>query len=240
MKNNKPHFLLIHGAWHGGWVWNEISEILNYQGYSVSTPTLTGLGEKKHLLSSKITIDTFIEDVVNHIIFENLNNIILVGHSFAGSVISGVADKLKDRIQKLIYFDAMILIDGQKPFDIAPKELVKQRIELAKRFGNGISIPAPSADAFGVFDVKKSLLLEEKLTPHPLSTYQSKLTIKNEIGNGIPLFYIFCNDPVYKSLESSREVVRKLKWPIFELNAGHDAMLTHPKETLNLLMKICN
>ena len=240
MKNNKPHFLLIHGAWHGGWVWNEISEILNYQGYSVSTPTLTGLGEKKHLLSSKITIDTFIEDVVNHIIFENLNNIILVGHSFAGSVISGVADKLKDRIQKLIYFDAVILKDGQKPFDIAPKELVKQRIELAKRFGNGISIPAPSADAFGVFDVKKSLLLEEKLTPHPLSTYQSKLTIKNEIGNGIPLFYIFCNDPIYKSLESSRKVVRKLKWPIFELNAGHDAMLTHPKETLNLLMKICN
>ena len=134
----------------------------------------------------------------------------------------------------------MILKDGQKPFDIAPKELVKERIELAKRFGNGISIPAPSADAFGVFDVKKSLLLEEKLTPHPLSTYQSNLTIKNEIGNGIPLFYIFCNDPVYKSLESSRKVVRKLKWPIFELNAGHDAMLTHPKETLNLLMKICN
>ena len=240
MKNNKPHFLLIHGAWHGGWVWNEISDILRYQRYSVSTPTLTGLGEKKHLLSSKITIETFIEDVVNHIVFENLNNIILVGHSFAGSVISGVADRLKDRIQKLIYFDAMILIDGQKPFDITPKETVEQRIELAKKFGNNISIPAPSADAFGVFDIKKSLLLEEKLTPHPLSAFQSKLVLKNEVGNGIPLSYIFCTKPVYKSLESSREVVRKMKWPIFELNAGHDAMLTHPKETLNLLMKICN
>ena len=240
MKNNKPHFLLIHGAWHGGWVWNEISDILRYQRYSVSTPTLTGLGEKKHLLSSKITIETFIEDVVNHIVFENLNNIILVGHSFAGSVISGVADRLKDRIQKLIYFDAMILIDGQKPFDITPKETVEQRIELAKKFGNNISIPAPSADAFGVFDIKKSLLLEEKLTPHPLSAFQSKLILKNEVGNGIPLSYIFCTKPVYKSLESSREVVHKMKWPIFELNAGHDAMLTHPKETLNLLMKICN
>ena len=240
MKNNKPHFLLIHGAWHGGWVWNEISDILRYQRYSVSTPTLTGLGEKKHLLSSKITIETFIEDVVNHIIFENLNNIILVGHSFAGSVISGVADRLKDRIQKLIYFDAMILTDGQKPFDITPKETVEQRIELAKKFGNNISIPAPSADAFGVFDIKKSLLLEEKLTPHPLSAFQSKLVLKNEVGNGIPLSYIFCTKPVYKSLESSREVVRKMKWPIFELNAGHDAMLTHPKETLNLLIKICN
>ena len=240
MKNNKPHFLLIHGAWHGGWVWNEISDILRYQRCSVSTPTLTGLGEKKHLLSSKITIETFIEDVVNHIVFENLNNIILVGHSFAGSVISGVADRLKDRIKKLIYFDAMILIDGQKPFDITPKETVEQRIELAKKFGNNISIPAPSADAFGVFDIKKSLLLEEKLTPHPLSAFQSKLVLKNEVGNGIPLSYIFCTKPVYKSLESSREVVRKMKWPIFELNAGHDAMLTHPKETLNLLMKICN
>ena len=240
MKNNKPHFLLIHGAWHGGWVWNEISDILRYQRYSVSTPTLTGLGEKKHLLSSKITIETFIEDVVNHIIFENLNDIILVGHSFAGSVISGVADRLKDRIQKLIYFDSMILIDGQKPFDITPKETVEQRIELAKKFGNNISIPAPSADAFGVFDIKKSLLLEEKLTPHPLSAFQSKLILKNEVGNGIPLSYIFCTKPVYKSLESSREIVRKMKWPIFELNAGHDAMLTHPKETLNLLMKICN
>ena len=240
MKNNKPHFLLIHGAWHGGWIWNEISEILRYQRYSVSTPTLTGLGEKKHLLSSKITIETFIEDVVNHIIFENLNNIILVGHSFAGSVISGVADRLKDRIQKLIYFDAMILIDGQKPFDITPKETVEQRIELAKKLGNDISIPAPSPDAFGVFDIKKSLLLEEKLTPHPLSAFQSKLILKNEVGNGIPLSYIFCTKPVYKSLESSREVVRKMKWPIFELKAGHNAMLTHPKETLNLLMKICN
>ena len=240
MKNNKPHFLLIHGAWHGGWVWNEISEILRYQRYSVSTPTLTGLGKKKHLLSSKITIETFIEDIVNHIIFENLSNIILVGHSFAGSVISGVADRLKDRIKKLIYFDAMILVNGQKPFDISPKEIVEQRIESAKKFGNNISIPAPSAAAFGVLDIKKSLILEEKLTPHPLSAFQSKLILNNEVGNGIPLSYIFCTKPVYKSLESSREVVRKMKWPIFELNAGHDAMLTHPKETLNLLMKICN
>ena len=240
MTNNKPNFVLVHGAWHGGWIWKEVADLLKYQGYNVTCPTQTGLGERKHLLSPEITLDTHIDDIINHILLEDLENIILVGHSFAGSVISGVADRLKDRIQKLIYFDAMILIDGQKPFDITPKETVEQRIELAKKFGNNISIPAPSADAFGVFDIKKSLLLEKKLTPHPLSAFQSKLILKNEIGNGIPLSYIFCKKPVYKSLESSREVVRKMKWPIFELNAGHDAMLTHPKETLNLLMKICN
>lgn len=240
MKNNKPHFLLVHGAWHGGWVWKEMADLLRYQGYSVSCPTQTGLGERKHLISSDITLEIFIEDIVNHIISEDLYNIILVGHSFAGSTISGVADKLKDRIKQLIYLDAVILLNGQSPFDIAPVEVVNERIALAEQSEGKLSVPSPKAEAFGVFDVRKSLLLESKLTPHPLSTFKSKLVLKNKIGNGLPLSYIICTDPVYKSLESSREIVKKMNWPIFELKSGHNAMFTHPKETLNLFMKICN
>jgi len=240
MKNNIPHFLLVHGAWHGGWVWKEMADLLRYQGYSVSCPTQTGLGERKHLISSDITLQIFIEDIVNHIISEDLYNIILVGHSFAGSTISGVADKLKDRIKQLIYLDAVILLNGQSPFDIAPVEVVNERIALAEQSEGKLSVPSPKAEAFGVFDVRKSLLLESKLTPHPLSTFKSKLVLKNEIGNGLPLSYIICTDPVYKSLESSREIVKKMNWPIFELKSGHNAMFTHPKETLNLFMKICN
>jgi pimeloyl-ACP methyl ester carboxylesterase len=240
MKNNKPHFLLVHGAWHGGWVWKEMADLLRYQGYSVSCPTQTGLGERKHLISSDITLEIFIEDIVNHIISEDLYNIILVGHSFAGSTISGVADKLKDRIKQLIYLDAVILLNGQSPFDIAPVEVVNERIALAEQSEGKLSVPSPKAEAFGVFDVRKSLLLESKLTPHPLSTFKSKLVLKNKIGNGLPLSYIVCTDPVYKSLESSREIVKKMNWPIFELKSGHNAMFTHPKETLNLFMKICN
>ena len=240
MKNNIPQFLLVHGAWHGGWVWKEMADLLRYQGYSVSCPTQTGLGERKHLISSDITLQIFIEDIVNHIISEDLYNIILVGHSFAGSTISGVADKLKDRIKQLIYLDAVILLNGQSPFDIAPVEVVNERIALAEQSEGKLSVPSPKAEAFGVFDVRKSLLLESKLTPHPLSTFKSKLVLKNEIGNGLPLSYIICTDPVYKSLESSREIVKKMNWPIFELKSGHNAMFTHPKETLNLFMKICN
>ena len=240
MKNNIPHFLLVHGAWHGGWVWKEMADLLRYQGYSVSCPTQTGLGERKHLISSDITLQIFIEDIVNHIISEDLYNIILVGHSFAGSTISGVADKLKDRIKQLIYLDAVILLNGQSPFDIAPVEVVNERIALAEQSEGKLSVPSPKAEAFGVFDVRKSLLLESKLTPHPLSTFKSKLVLKNKIGNGLPLSYIICTDPVYKSLESSREIVKKMNWPIFELKSGHNAMFTHPKETLNLFMKICN
>ena len=240
MSNNRPHFILVHGAWHGGWVWKEVKESLQKQGYNVTCPTQTGLGERKHLLSLKITIDIFIDDIVNHILIEDLSNIILVGHSFAGSTISGVADRLKDRINRLIYLDAVILSNGQSPFDIAPDSIVKERIALAQNSENQMSIPPPSPEGFGVFDQRKAITLAKNLTPHPISTFQSKLNIRNEIGNGLPLSYIFCTNPIYKSLESSREIVRQKKWPIFELNASHDAMYTHPKETLNLLMKICN
>ena len=104
MKNNKPDFVLVHGAWHGGWVWKEVAELLVTHGYKVTCPTQTGLGERRHLLSSEITIDTFIDDIVNHILSEDLEDVVLVGHSFAGSTISGVADRLKDRINRLIYF----------------------------------------------------------------------------------------------------------------------------------------
>ena len=240
MRNNRPHFILVHGAWHGGWVWKEVKESLQKQGYNVTCPTQTGLGERKHLLSLKITIDTFIDDIVNHILIEDLSNIILVGHSFAGSTISGVADRLKDRINRLIYLDAVILSNGQSPFDIAPDSIVKERIALAQNSENQMSIPPPSPEDFGVFDQRKVITLAKNLTPHPISTFQSKLNITNEIGNGLPLSYIFCTNPIYNSLESSREIVRQKKWPMFELNASHDAMYTHPKETLNLLMKICN
>ena len=240
MRNNRPHFILVHGAWHGGWVWKEVKESLQKQGYNVTCPTQTGLGERKHLLSLKITIDTFIDDIVNHILIEDLSNIILVGHSFAGSTISGVADRLKDRINRLIYLDAVILSNGQSPFDIAPDSIVKERIALAQNSENQMSIPPPNPEGFGVFDQRKAITLAKNLTPHPISTFQSKLNITNEIGNGLPLSYIFCTNPIYKSLESSREIVRQKKWPMFELNASHDAMYTHPKETLNLLMKICN
>ncbi len=240
MTNNKPNFVLVHGAWHGGWIWKEVADLLKYQGYNVTCPTQTGLGERKHLLSSEITLDTYIDDIINHILLEDLENIILVGHSFAGSIISGVADRLKERINKLVYFDAMILSSGQSPFDIAPKEIVKERTALAEQSEGKLSIPPPSPEAFGVFDIRKSLILSSKLTPHPVSTFKSKLNLENEIGNGLSVSYIFCTDPVYQSLESSRVSVRKMNWPIFELKAGHNAMFTHPKETLNLLMKICN
>ena len=238
MNNNQLHFLLLHGAWHGSWVWKEVSECLMEKGFEVSCPTLTGLGERKHLMSKNITIDTYITDVENHILYNDIKNIILVGHSFSGSVVSGLAEKHKDRIKQLIYFDSMVVEGGQTPFEITNDEITKERIKLAEEFDNGISIPPPSPEKFSIRDFKLVKLLEQKLTPTPLSIFQSKLNIKNEIGNGIPLCYIKCVKPLYEALHSSREKATELRWPIYNLQSGHDAMLSHPHETINLFFKI--
>tara|TARA_B100001758_G_scaffold26242_1_gene18303 strand:- start:396 stop:1130 length:735 start_codon:yes stop_codon:yes gene_type:complete len=238
MNNNQLHFLLVHGAWHGSWVWKEVAGSLLERGFKVSCPTLTGLGERKHLMSKNITIDTFITDVENHILYNDIKNIILVGHSFSGNVISGLAEKYKDRIKQLIYFDSMVVKGGQTPFDITNSEITKERIKLAEEFDNGVSIPPPSPEKFGIKDFKLTKLLEEKLTPTPLSAFQSKLIIKNEIGNGIPLCYVKCIKPLYEALHSSREKAKELRWPTYDLQSGHDAMLSHPHETINLFFKI--
>ena len=151
---DKLHFLLIHGSWHGGWIWNDLRKNLIEKGFDVSCPTLTGLGERKHLISKNITIDTFVQDIENHISFLDLENIVLVGHSFAGSIISGIADRMKSKIRLLIYFDSLILFDGETPFDTLPNKIVQERINLSEQFDNGISIPAPSPEKFGIFDIK--------------------------------------------------------------------------------------
>ena len=235
---NKLHFVLIHGAWHGGWAWKNVSSKLSEKNFKVSCPNLTGLGERKHLISNQITIDTFIKDVENHIIYQNLENLVLVGHSFAGSILSGLADRFKNKIKLLIYFDSIILLNGESHFDTLPKEIVKERIQLSEKFDHGISIPEPSAESFGIFDIKQSLLLKDKLTPMPLSSFQSKLSLKNKIGNGLPLCYIRCKNPIYKPLELSRKRVEDFGWPIYDLNAGHDGMISHPHDTINLFYKI--
>ena len=107
-----------------------------------------------------------------------------------------------------------------------------------RNFDNGISIPEPSAESFGIFDIKQSLLLKNKLTPMPLSSFQSKLSLKNKIGNGLPLCYVRCKNPIYKPLELSRKRVKDFGWPIYYLNAGHDGMISHPHDTINLFYKI--
>jgi pimeloyl-ACP methyl ester carboxylesterase len=239
-------YVLVHGAWHGGWCWKEVKEALRGMGHRVSTPTQTGLGERNHLMSKDITLDTFTADIINHIEAEELNDVVLVGHSFAGTSITGVADKIPNRIQHLVYLDSLILENGQSAFSVLPSDIVTARRKLVAEQGQGVFIPPPSPTSFGIPENHPLAdWVKRHLTPHPVSTFDSPMRIDNPVGNGRPRTYIHCTNPVYGPLEATRRWVRKQKnWTWQEIATGHDAMVTAPAElsgmlaTINLLMPL--
>src|SRR6185312_289139 len=119
------NFVLVHGAWHGGWCWKRVSPLLRALGHEVFTPTLTGLGERQHLMSPEVGLDTHIKDVLGVLEYEDLHDVILVGHSYAGMVIAGVAEKAAERIAHLVYLDAFVPADGKSLADYQPPEILQ-------------------------------------------------------------------------------------------------------------------
>jgi pimeloyl-ACP methyl ester carboxylesterase len=229
------NFVLVHGAWHGGWCWGKVAAILRGRGHTVLTPTQTGLGERSHLLSKSITLDTFVNDIVNVLKFEDLKDVILVGHSFGGPPITGTADRVPERIKQLVYLDAAMLQGGQSVFSLLPPELVAARRKAAEETSGGVSIPPPPAASFGISDPAQQAWLSARLTPHPFGTYESPLTLKNPFGNGVPMVYISCTDPAYPPLNASKEWATRQGIKMVELKTGHDAMVTVPEKLADML-----
>jgi pimeloyl-ACP methyl ester carboxylesterase len=228
-------FVLVHGAWHGGWCWAKVAAILRRRGHTVFTPTLTGLGERSHLLSKSIDLDVFITDIANVLLWEDLADVVLVGHSFGGTTITGVADRLPERIRRLVYLDAMLLENGQSAFGLLPEDVVAARIRAAQESSGGLSIPAPPAGAFGICDAAQVAWLEARLTAHPFNTYASPLRLAHPVGNGLPTTYVVCTDPIYAPLEESRHWVKAAGWKTVEISTGHDAMVIAPERLAGLL-----
>jgi pimeloyl-ACP methyl ester carboxylesterase len=228
-------YVLVHGAWHGGWCWSKVASILRTRGHTVVTPTQTGLGERSHLLSKSIDLDVFVSDITNVLKFEDLNDVILVGHSFGGNAISGAADRMRDRIRQLVYLDAVMLENGQSVFSLLPNEIVEARTKAAQESSGGVSIPAPPASAFGISDTEQAAWAQARFTPHPFNTYTSPLRLANKVANGIPATYIVCTDPIYKPLDASRAWIKAAGWKTVEIATGHDAMVTAPDRLADLL-----
>lgn len=228
-------FVLVHGAWHGGWCWGKVAAILRSRGHNVVTPTQTGLGERAHLLSKSITLDTFVEDIVNVLKYEDLKDVILVGHSFGGNAISGTADRMPERIRQLVYLDSVILENGQSVFGLLPKDIVEARTKAAQESSGGLSIPPPPPAAFGISDAAQAAWIQPKFTPHPFSTFVAPLNLKNKVANGLPAQYITCTDPMYGPLQASRDWVKKNGMKMVEIKTGHDAMVTVPDRLADML-----
>ena len=227
-------FVLVHGVWHGGWCWKRVADVLRSRGHHVTTPTQTGLGERSHLLSASITLDTFVEDIVNHLIWEDLSDVVLVGHSFGGAPISGAADRVPTRIAGLIYLDAAIMEDGETWFGLLPRDLVADRTQVAQDFSDGISLPPALPESFGVTDPDGAAWLTRRLTPHPFATLTTPLRLKHRCGNGLPAHYITCTSPAYRPAAVCRERAETRGWPVSPLASGHDAMVTEPVATADL------
>ena len=239
ITNSGMSFVLVHGAWHGGWCWSRVVDILRSRGHRVTTPTLTGSGERSHLLSGSITLALYVDDIVNHLVWEDLQNVVLVGHSFGGLLITKVADTVPERISRLVFLDAVILRHGEALFDLLPKEVVEARIASASEVNGCLTMVTHDASSFGITKAEDVAFIGERFTPHPIATYREALTLKGPVGNGLPITYVICTNPVYEPARIFHQRARDAGWPIYELPTGHDAMITEPMGTADLLEEPC-
>lgn len=235
-------FVLAHGSWHGGWCWAPVAARLRAHGHRVFTPSFTGMGERAQLLSPSITIDTFIDDLIQVITGEDLHDVVLVGHSFAGVPITGVADRLPERLAGLVYFDSVVLESGRDSFSHYPPQEARARVEAAQRATGGLAVPVPDPlpAAWGLEPGSpEHEWVVAHLTPHPLGSYTTPLNPQHPIGNGLPCTYIHCTAPSLPLLESSRVLVRALGgWNWVELAAPHEAHITHPDMLADVLLNL--
>jgi pimeloyl-ACP methyl ester carboxylesterase len=228
------NFVLVHGAWHGGWCWRHVAATLRARGHQVLTPTMTGLGERAHLLAANTGLSTCIDDIAGVIAAEELQDVTLVGHSFAGPVITGVADRMPERLTQLVYLDALVVQHGQSALSLFSADVQRERSRTIDAEGLRMAIPSP--EKFGVTDPAQQAWLQRRLTPHPLKAYTEVLVLQHPFGNGLPKTYVAVTDPWYPPLAALRDWVRaQPDWQWREIAAGHDAMVTAPDALATLL-----
>ncbi len=238
-RSGKKTYVLVHGSFFGGWCWKMVAAGLRELGHAVHTPTLTGLGERSHLLAARPTLETFIEDVAQVLRYEDLDDVILVGHSFAGSIVSALADRMPEALRHLVYLDAQLLLSGQSPASAASAASIGRYRQRAVETSHGAVIPPFDPQTFGITDPQMSAWVRTKLTPHPFQTYLDRLALKHPLGNAVPATYIACTDPRYANVASSHELARQMEgWAYLELPTGHNAMLSLPGALVTLLAGI--
>ncbi|MYN15092.1 alpha/beta fold hydrolase [Pusillimonas sp. TS35] len=232
-------YVLVHGAWCGGWCWSRVAHRLRKAGHRVFTPTCTGLGERSHLLAQDTGLDTFVRDIANVLQWEDLRDVILVGHSFGGLVITGVADIMRDRIGQLVYLDAFILESGIRTIDtLSTDNIEKLREGVAKSGGPVPVLAPPRPQSLSLEAAEDITFVEGRLTPQPYRSYTSALTLHNPVGNTLSAAYIQCTEPVFRAVSASADWARDQGWPVYPLATSHCAMITAPDATVGLLLEL--
>lgn len=222
-------FVLVHGAWHGGWCWAGTEAALRALGHEVHTPTLTGLGERKHLLTAEITADTHVLDIVNTLKFRELTGVILVGHSYGGSVITGVAGRVPPWIRALVYLDAFVPeVSGQAIF---AKANPKRMAAFQKQINAGAIALAPDAavDTWSDDPEVKAWLIAQS-TPHPKGTFEKGVTLTGREAEVRARHYILADRNPNRVFRAVYDRVSDLPdWTSDTIPTLHDAMVEDPQ-----------
>ena len=225
-------FVLVHGAFHGGWCYARVAALLRQQGHDVFTPTLTGLGERAHLTASPIDLSTHIEDVVNVLTCEELEQVVLCGHSYAGMVITGVAARMGKRIDTLVYLDAIVPEHGQSLFDIVGPEVAARTT--ASACGSGW-VPALPASYFNV-NAEDVEWVERRCGPHPLASFTQAVELTGKETLVRRRVYILAENYEFGLNERVCETLSRLPgWTTTSVKSGHDVMIDQPHSLAELL-----
>jgi pimeloyl-ACP methyl ester carboxylesterase len=233
-------YVLVHGGGHGGWCYSRVAPLLRAEGHDVYTPTLTGLGERAHLMRADIDLDFHIRDVIAVLHYEDLRDVILVGHSYGGMVITGVADRASDRLGKLVYLDAATPANGESLVDhagpiinaVRPLGETVDGIEL-------VLLPGPDAGRlYGVEDHRDLAWMADRLTPHPWQCFEQKLVLTDEEAlAAIPQYHVVCT-PTLTSREPTRIERARAEGRLWDIDTGHDLMITEPEAVAGALLEI--
>lgn len=232
-------FVLVHGAWHGGWSWKKLRPLLEREGHQVFTPTLTGLGERRHLMTRETGLQTHINDVVNLLQFEDLRDVVLVGHSYAGMVITGVAASEPQRIRRLVFLDAFLPDDGKSLNDYVPSMVPGYERSVAAS-GDGWRLPftdALSLEALGITDPGDVDWMAPRMGDQPYRTFVETVSAPEMALAALDRVYILSSRrPHYLA---AVERARTRGFSIVEVpGAGHDVMVTQPAELAKALLRL--
>jgi pimeloyl-ACP methyl ester carboxylesterase len=232
-------FVLVHGAWGGAWSWNKlVAPRLRQAGHAVHAVTLTGLGERAHLATPEVDLDTHIQDVVNVLFYEDLRDVLLVGHSYGGMVITGVADRCPERLSQLVYLDAAVPADGQALADQFGPERRRELSERAAREGDGWRLPPGPMQG----DDPPEILAwaAPRRQAQPLKTFTQPLRLTHG-ETTLPRAYVYCaagKAPDSPQAQRAERLKADPRWRFFALETGHNLHYSAPDETVAILNEL--
>jgi len=229
-------FVLVHGAWHGGWCWRFVAPMLRRAGHDVFAPTLTGLGERAHLARPGIDLELHVQDVIALLEAEDLREVVLVGHSYGGMVVTGAADRCAARIRRLVYLDAFVPGNGKCALDyVLPERAAAFRKE-GEQTG---TVAPPPLSLWGLTKPEHIAFAKPRETRHPYRTFTQPIRLANEAALArLPRTFIYCSSPATGTFDALAARVRNdPAWRFFEMKTGHDAMILAPEELAAILLE---